>query len=1140
MPIPNLKQILQSDTQQERLDKINYNFDQLVANGGGPMGSPGPIGEIGATGVTGDQGPQGVQGIEGAQGPIADSVSNYWKNGQTYSTSGVRVQTYVPVHTPLSGSAPSAPPTVLLGFSTDYEEYGDIGGGNLQYYNSQLVVNKNTNYVESNIRLVSDKNTDVFADLNLDIDLDANVPTADFTIGFKEGLSGTNNIKYKADLFEFKDLLGNDLLTMDSTNGSVFTGNFVSTGTAHFVGSIFKIDIASGLTSTPNDPAAGKVAVSLDTEGTIGFKTPEEIGAGIPIGTIISFLTSIYEDPNNFQQSQDISGDINSVTPPDEIEIEIGRGLIGTDYEGWYLCNGETWQTSDGTVSYITPNLNSFTYTIDNGVDDITSGPQQTISNLLGGSSVDMSENSGIITLDYQNAPETTYLNTDYNAPSTNPFQIVRAPQLIYLGRGDLIFKAAGIPPTDLTATALYSGGLFDDLISGFSLLNFQELMPKSKNSIISIEIDGNSTGTFATSSIASLEFDTPKIIEIEINAKDFTGLPPANPNVNGGDPTGGYGWFTNWDEQMYHDDTQPNKFNTRSWVDRGDFDFNAVYNQGEVVQDGGYWYTLAKGLTSWSGAQTQGISSSSFTLSGSLVAGSWSRFDYIEHAYWYRLPHGGEDETIDNASFPTGFPNETLYNGQGDLTTYTHEGPYNNGYAIGNAGGVPGQGPITSSSLQGWFTTDPGYFQLVYPPKMTINSTDDLASYKGAFTQPMQVFADPITNDGSTNNSIVLPVVTTANLAEIQSRYPDLGITSADVVQYSNPHGYTDTADFWSSDPWSWQYNGIGSTYELKGGHDISSGTNNGLLNSTHTWRPYQKDTDFMRYKTVTMKILLEPSVVNQFIATQDNPNLIGDTIKFGLGVHAKRRNEFAAPQANTQNYPGFMNMQPLGKNNTTSAGFTNAPVLNTLTITSGVASLDDTNGGGSPIGSDTVTFSVTPTNTVMHPTNISLNLPPVYSGAVLIDPTSLTDLGSGNWSFDLLVGLYSCPTNSVGFIWDFTITHPADSFANDTQDIDFDTCGSGLINYNPRGNNNNYNSPQPVQWEYYFPSGYGTGQARQVQYNDSTGTQQSVMVYWWNTQFNPVVVCQENNIPWGTTGSSCVSLHGTLDFNVTSNICI
>lgn len=1057
MPIPNLKQILQSDTQQERLDKINYNFDQLVANGGGPMGSPGPIGEIGATGVTGDQGPQGVQGIEGAQGPVASDINNYWKQGADYpSNQGIRVQTYVPEHEQLVGG--SAPPAVLLGFSSEYEEYGDISGsGNTEsaYYGSQLVVNKNSNFVESNIRLVSDKNTDVFADLTLDIDLaGTNGVTADFNIGFGEGLTGSNNIKYKADLFEFKDLLGNELLTMDSSNGTVFTGNFISTGTAHFVGSIFKIDIASGLTSTPNDPAAGKVAVSLDTEGTIGFKTPEEIGAGIPIGTIISFLTSIYEDSNNFQQSQDISGDINGLvpTPPNEIEIEIGRGLTGTDYEGWYLCNGETWQTSDGTVSYITPNLNSFTYTIDNGVDDVTSGPQQTISNLLGGSSVDMSENSGTVSLDYQNTPENVYLNTEFSVPNTAAHLIMRAPQLIYLGRGDLIFKAAGVPPTDLTVDALKQGSTFDDLISGFAPLNFQGLATRHKEAITSIEIDGNSTGTFGASSIASLEFDTPKIIEVEINAKDFIGLPPAQLNMNGGDPTGGYGWFVNWDEQMYHDDTQPNKFNTRSWNDRGEFDFNAMYYPGDIVQEGGYWYTLAKGLSSFNAAQTNNLVSGTYNLADSSVPSSWSSFDQTNYGFWYRLPDGGEDETIDNATFPTGFPNETLYAGESDITTAQNEGPYNNGYSASNSGGTPGQGPITSSTTQVWVSTDGVNFELVYPPKMTIDASDDLASYKGAFTQPLQVFADPITNDGITNDSIVIPVVTTANLAEIQSRYPNLGITSADVVQYSNPHGYTDTADFWDEDPWSWQYNGIGSTYRLKGGHDISQGTNSGLLNTTHTWRPYQKDTDFMRYKTVTMKILLEPTIVNQLIATQDNPGLIGETINFGVGVHVKRRQELQAPQAQYQNIPGIMNVQPLGKNNVTAASSNNnfAPA-NLLSITSGNVQIDDsTQPSTNPTA--TVQFTVAPTNTIISESDITLNLGVGFANALQVQSGSVIHNGDGTGQFIIEVGTYLCSTTAFGSNWlnGVLITHPNDSAVTAGETINFTPC---VISFNPGG---------------------------------------------------------------------------------------
>ena len=584
-----------------------------------------------------------------------------------------------------------------------------------------------------------------------------------------------------------------------------------------------------------------------------------------------------------------------------------------------------------------------------------------------------------------------------------------------------------------------------------------------------------------------------------------------------------------------YPDDTQPNKFNIGDWTDRGPFDWYATYSQGDVVEEGGYWYTLAKGVTSFRGDDTQGLTQSNYTLSGGQVQSSWSKFDGTEYAFWYRLPHGGEDEAIQNEYFPTGFPNESSYNGQFDLTTANHQGPYNNGWTSSNAGGTPGQGPITSSSLQPWYTTANGTFELVYPPKMTIDVSDDLTSIKGAYAQPIQVFADPITNDGTTNNSILLPVVTTANLAEIQSRYPDLGITNADVVQYSNPHGYTDTADFWEVGNWNFTNSGITHQYLLKGGHDIVTGTNNGLLNSTHTWRPYQKDTDFMRYKTVTMKVLLEPSVVNQLIATQDNPAIAGTTIRFGSGQSAGRRNPLAAPQANLQNIPGFLNAQPLGNTNISAAGANNnfAPA-NTITIGSGNAYLDDS---GSTPPTDTVTFIVSPTSTVMAESDIQLNLPPLYSNAVVIVPSSFTNNGSGSYSFDITSGSYVCPGSSLGLTWSLTITHPNDSAAYDDTNINFDTC-AGTFTGGPRtGNNNNNNIA--VEWEYYFSSGYG-GQARQISYYDSSGVQQYEMVYYWNTISNPVTVCQENGIQYGQSGSSLISKHPTLNHNITANLCV
>lgn len=63
MPQINILNILQGDNQSTIVDKINYNFDQILSAGGGPQGQKGVAGPTGAIG------PQGPQGVQGAQGP---------------------------------------------------------------------------------------------------------------------------------------------------------------------------------------------------------------------------------------------------------------------------------------------------------------------------------------------------------------------------------------------------------------------------------------------------------------------------------------------------------------------------------------------------------------------------------------------------------------------------------------------------------------------------------------------------------------------------------------------------------------------------------------------------------------------------------------------------------------------------------------------------------------------------------------------------------------------------------------------------------------------------------------------------------------------------------------------------------------
>jgi hypothetical protein len=61
----NLQQILSGDNISTLVDKLNYNFDQIILNGGGPQGLRGIIGPPGLPGSQGDKGVTGSTGNDG-------------------------------------------------------------------------------------------------------------------------------------------------------------------------------------------------------------------------------------------------------------------------------------------------------------------------------------------------------------------------------------------------------------------------------------------------------------------------------------------------------------------------------------------------------------------------------------------------------------------------------------------------------------------------------------------------------------------------------------------------------------------------------------------------------------------------------------------------------------------------------------------------------------------------------------------------------------------------------------------------------------------------------------------------------------------------------------------------------------------
>ena len=86
MPI-NIQEILYpSDSDSIKWEKVNYNFDQIIATGGkeGPKGDKGSVGPTGIVGTTGDKGEKGDLGEKGATG----TSTNYWERYSS-TTQGV-------------------------------------------------------------------------------------------------------------------------------------------------------------------------------------------------------------------------------------------------------------------------------------------------------------------------------------------------------------------------------------------------------------------------------------------------------------------------------------------------------------------------------------------------------------------------------------------------------------------------------------------------------------------------------------------------------------------------------------------------------------------------------------------------------------------------------------------------------------------------------------------------------------------------------------------------------------------------------------------------------------------------------------------------------------------------------------------
>jgi len=429
MSLINLKEILSTDTDSAKLDKINYNFDQMANR-------PSTIGPIGGSGASGLDGPVGPQGVQGPQGDIGGTGEAGIAGGSEWTANE-----FISGDNSTFKIAPSfvyenLPSTIVLG-------HPDVNSDAFDLINddAQLKIYKNSSY-DADIRFTSVASTDYF-------DIEYN-ESGLMSLGFNSGNS-SSEISLESTTLNFKDLSENTMLGITSTG---------ITANVDMLFNNSNVNISGSLTLNYGTPAVDEIACSSDASGNIVWKDLSELINTIPIGTIVPILSDILMNGSNFTLNHTYT-----IDPTSASIMYTGRGMVGSAYEGWYICNGKTW-TDGGSISYDTPDLNSYAYDInvnagmggpgesvasdnpgqfnvntENNADTIMSGRRIKSESSLDGSVYD-------IDLSYVNSSyvnTTLYAGTLVSLENHSKFNITSVPHIVYLGTNNLTWSDSGM-----------------------------------------------------------------------------------------------------------------------------------------------------------------------------------------------------------------------------------------------------------------------------------------------------------------------------------------------------------------------------------------------------------------------------------------------------------------------------------------------------------------------------------------------------------------------------------------------------------------------------------------------------------------------------------------------------------------------
>jgi hypothetical protein len=330
-----------------KVDKINYNFDHLSKGGmpgpQGIIGIDGGFGPNGAQGFTGYQGPQGYQGI---QGPASSNAWEYFPEAQ--GLPGYLFPKKNPVN-----SEQEAPVAIRIGYKLGDPEYF-IGAGQGEPIQT---VKTETGWI--NLRV--EDNSNIYGyNFMFDCDCGEQHLKISSNIG-----SAIPRIVFASQNIVLRTIIPSVNNTYSLNDSIKITGNNININTRNNSNKFYLSKDNSGdikseqaFYFTP-EAEIGKVLISENNDGDVKWKNVKEVFGTFPIGSIITLGAKEF-NATNFE----LASTNTPVTSGYPVNFVYGRGKIGSEYEGWYLCHGETWETVEGYNRYLTPNLIGFRYQI--------------------------------------------------------------------------------------------------------------------------------------------------------------------------------------------------------------------------------------------------------------------------------------------------------------------------------------------------------------------------------------------------------------------------------------------------------------------------------------------------------------------------------------------------------------------------------------------------------------------------------------------------------------------------------------------------------------------------------------------------------------------------------------------------------